>query len=103
MSDYDLRDSLDRTGFDYTVDEEPIENLGWKIKKATSNEVVIEHPTGAAVHLRQRKPEGGDLPFRTVRVTDNADEHQLAEGDWIDRVLTPALAYMRGYSERGEA
>lgn len=100
MSDYDLRDSLDRAGFDYTVDGEPVENLDWKIVEATANEVIIDHPAGASVHLRQRKPEGGDLPFRAVRVAEHGEEHQLAEGDWIDRVLTPAIAYMRGYSER---
>lgn len=100
MTEYDLRETLESIGFDYTPGSKPVEGADWEIVNATGEELALQHPEGVKVRIIQQKPKQADLPFRVLRVTENGDEYQLGESDWADRVLNIAQAYMLGFTER---
>lgn len=100
MTMYDLRETLESIGFNYTLGSKPVEGTDWEIVDATEEELVLRHPEGMEVRIIQRKPKRADLPFKVLRVTESGDEYELGEGDWADTVLNVAQAYMLGFAER---
>jgi hypothetical protein len=101
MSEYTLQEELSASGFSHSIGSQPVEETDWKVREKSSGVVVIEHPEGVEVQIKQIRPKYSDLPYRAIRVSKGGNVSQIGESDWVAEVLTTAIAYMKGFSERG--
>lgn len=94
-----IKQSLEEIGYDYRAGEPALRGTEWTVSGIRDDTCTFEHQSGATVQIRQRKPRGGDLPFRAIRVTTDNEEKQLGESDWLATTVQLATAYMRGYAD----
>lgn len=99
MTDYNIEDSLSEYGVEPTEGESPDDLNEWIFDEVAAEQVRLTHPTGFTVVVKQRKPLGGDLPFRVVRETPNGDAYRLYESDWPNEAWRAAESFMLGFEE----
>lgn len=96
---FDIREVTEVKERSLTKGESIEQASSWTVATTDAEKIRIDHPSGISVHLTQRKPADGDLPFRAHRVTPVGNMLRLGEGDYFTDVWNAAHCYMIGIEE----
>ena len=99
MTDYDIRDELEKLSIELTETDHPSNLTQWVVESITADVITFTTKHELTVHIKQTKPVGSGLAFIVQRETANGDIYTLAEGDHLSDVYPTAEGYMLGWEE----